>query len=184
MFLTWVEEKQEDVILVATANNIATLPPELLSRLSVAFWVDLPDSIQRLEIIKIHVKKAMARSNWGKSLKISDLFSDEKLAEVVSKTREFSGRELEAAVKDALARAWAKKHSKLMLDDLLDAVGAISPTAKVKKAELDVLREKAKNQGMKPASIVHAEPEAAPQAQGSRRINTGGGAPIQPGTGS
>lgn len=176
MFLTWVEEKKEDVILVATANNVGNLPPELMSRFDVTFWVDLPDAIQRLEIIKIHVKKAMSRSNWGKTLQVSDLFSDAQLADVVQATENFSGREIEAAVKDGMSRAWANRHAKLQADDLVAAAKSITPTALIKREELAVLRRKAADQGMKNASIVHEQAEIT-EGPGSRKVNNRGISP-------
>jgi SpoVK/Ycf46/Vps4 family AAA+-type ATPase len=171
MFLTWVEEKKEDVILVATANNIGNLPPELMSRFDVTFWVDLPDAVQRLDIIKIHVKKAMTRSNWGQALKIEDVFTDAQLAGVVTATEHFSGREIEAAVKEGMSRAWANRHARLQAEDLVAAAQSITPTAIVKKAELEILRKKASEQGMKNASKVH-EQATVTEGPGSRKVNT------------
>jgi ATP-dependent 26S proteasome regulatory subunit len=172
MFLTWMEEKKEDVILVATVNNIGNLPPELMSRFDVTFWVDLPDAVQRLEIVKIHVKKALNRSNWGKNLKAEDLFTEAQLTEIVKATEHFSGREIEAVVKDGMSRAWANRHAKLQADDLVAAAKSVTPTAVVKKQELTILRNKAMEQGMKNASISH-EQATVTEGPGSRKVNTG-----------
>jgi SpoVK/Ycf46/Vps4 family AAA+-type ATPase len=163
MLLTWVVEKKKDVILVATANSIQSLPPELISRFSTIFWVDLPDAVQRKEIIKIHLKKRGRKA---------DLFSDAQLAEVIRLTENYSGREIEAAVIDSVARAWKNRHREIQIEDLIDAVKAITPTAIVKKAEMDHIRDQAKNLGCRPASIVH---EAAPTTQGTRKVNLEGG---------
>lgn len=162
MLLTWLVEKRADVILVATANNIGSLPPELISRFSVSFWVDLPDAVQRMEIIKIHLKKVGRRAN---------LFTDAQLKPLVDRTKDYSGREIEAAIVDSVSRAFFKKHSEIQVDDLMEAVEAISPTAIVKRDEMIRLREQAKTMGTKNASINHDEPTS--QADGGRRIVRG-----------
>jgi AAA+ superfamily predicted ATPase len=146
MLLTWLVEKKKDVILVATANSISSLPPELISRFSTSFWVDLPDTVQRKEIIKIHLKK-----NGRKT----DLFTETQLNELVQITQHYNGREIENAIIESIARAWNKKHAEIQLEDLIEAVKAISPINLVKKAEVDALRQQAKNMGTKPASIFH-----------------------------
>ncbi len=58
-FLTWLSEKQKPVFVLATANNIAQLPPELLrkGRLDEIFFVDLPSADERAEIFAIHLRK-------------------------------------------------------------------------------------------------------------------------------
>jgi SpoVK/Ycf46/Vps4 family AAA+-type ATPase len=162
MLLTWIVEKKKDVILVATANSISGLPPELISRFSTSFWVDLPDAIQRKEIIKIHLKKVGRPEN---------LFTDAQLGEIIRLTENFNGREIEAAIQDSVARAWSKRHPQIQVEDLVDAIKAIAPIAVVKRAEFDVLRQQAKNMGTKPASIVH---ETAPTTVGTRKVNTTG----------
>src|ERR1700761_3800300 len=58
-FLTWLSEKTAPVFVVATANDISQLPPELLrkGRLDEIFFVDLPDKEERAEIFGIHLAK-------------------------------------------------------------------------------------------------------------------------------
>jgi len=145
--------------MVATANSISSLPPELISRFSTSFWVDLPDAVQRKEIIKIHLVKVKRPAS---------LFTDTQLGEIVKLTENFNGREIEAAIQDSIARAWSKRHSNIQLEDLVNAVKAIAPIAVVKKAEFDNLRQQAKNMGTKPASITH---ETAPTATAQRKVN-------------
>ncbi|MCX7959785.1 MAG: AAA family ATPase, partial [Deltaproteobacteria bacterium] len=59
MFITWMQEKKEAVFVVATANNVANLPPELLrkGRFDEIFFIDLPDVHERAEIFRIHLRK-------------------------------------------------------------------------------------------------------------------------------
>jgi SpoVK/Ycf46/Vps4 family AAA+-type ATPase len=160
MLLTWVVEKKKDVILVATANNISSLPPELISRFSTSFWVDLPDAIQRKEIIKIHLKKV------GRP---ADLFTDAQLVEIIGLTDNFNGRELEAAIQDSVARAWSNRHSQIQVEDLVEAIKAIAPIAVVKKTEFNALREQARKMGTRNASITH---EPTTKTVGPRKVNT------------
>jgi MoxR-like ATPase len=56
-FLTWMQEKRHDVFVVATANDLSVLPPELLrkGRFDEIFFVDLPDAAEREEILRIHL---------------------------------------------------------------------------------------------------------------------------------
>ena len=58
-FLTWLAEKRSPVFVVATANDIAALPPELIrkGRFDEIFFVDLPSSSVRQEILAIHAKR-------------------------------------------------------------------------------------------------------------------------------
>src|SRR4029078_1330330 len=58
-FLTWLSEKSAPVFVVATANDISQLPPELMrkGRLDEIFFVDLPSEAEREEIFRIHLLK-------------------------------------------------------------------------------------------------------------------------------
>jgi len=95
--LTWLSEHNAQVFLVATSNDIQTLPPELIrkGRLDEIFFVDLPTPSVREEIFKIHLSK--------RSLKVSD-YSLSQLAEL---SEGFSGAEIEQAVISALYKAKA-----------------------------------------------------------------------------
>jgi SpoVK/Ycf46/Vps4 family AAA+-type ATPase len=162
MLLTWMVEKKGDVILVATANNISALRPELISRFSSQFWVGLPDGVQRLDAIKIHLKKNGRPAN---------LFTDAQLAEAVVLTKGFSGREIEAAVQDSINRAWHKKHVQVQVEDLVEAVKNIRPASKVKAAEIEALIRAKEQMGVLDASINH-DPVTS-TSEGSRKINKG-----------
>ena len=61
-FLTWLAERKSKVFVVATANDIAALPPELMrkGRFDEIFFVDLPDPATRAEILRIHAAQALA----------------------------------------------------------------------------------------------------------------------------
>ncbi|MBE9028329.1 AAA family ATPase [filamentous cyanobacterium LEGE 11480] len=94
-FLTWMQEKSESVFVIATANDISKLPPELQrkGRFDEIFFVDLPDAQERHQILKIHLHKHH-----------QDLtqFDFEQLIQV---TEGFSGAEIEQAIITSLYRA-------------------------------------------------------------------------------
>ncbi len=95
--LTWMQEKKAPVFVVATANRIELLPPELLrkGRFDEIFFVDLPTAAARAEILSIHLKKKR-REPAGFDL-------DRLVAASVG----FSGAELEEAVREGLFEAFA-----------------------------------------------------------------------------
>ena len=98
-FLTWLSEKSAPVFVVATANDVSQLPPELLrkGRLDEIFYVDLPMDEERAEIFRIHLAK---RNRNPEEFDIPAL---------VSASQEFSGAEIEAAIISALYDAFYAK---------------------------------------------------------------------------
>lgn len=109
--LTWMAEHKEKVFIVATANDIEKLPPELLrkGRIDEIFFVDLPDSSIRREIFSIHLRKRN-QSPSG--------FDLEQLAET---SQGFSGAEIEQAVVSALYSAHSSQtrlNTRLLSDEL------------------------------------------------------------------
>ncbi len=98
-FLTWLSEKSAPVFVVATANDVSQLPPELLrkGRLDEIFYVDLPLDEERAEILRIHLAKRNRNP---------DEFD---LPALVAASREFSGAEIEQAIISALYDAFYAK---------------------------------------------------------------------------
>jgi hypothetical protein len=96
-FLTWMAERKSKVFLVATANAVQELPPELLrkGRFDEIFFVDLPDFAARAEVFRLHLAKR--KVDFGE-------FSLNALAEA---SDGFSGAEIEQAVVSALYAAHA-----------------------------------------------------------------------------
>ncbi len=95
-FLTWLSEKTSPVFVIATANDISNLPPELLrkGRLDEIFFVDLPNDQERQEILGIHI--AAKKRDPGKF----------DMPELVRLSAGFSGAEIEQAVVSALYDAF------------------------------------------------------------------------------
>lgn len=95
--LTWMAERRSRVFLVATANDIQALPPELVrkGRFDEIFFVDLPDEAARAELMRIHLGR----------LKVA--FDEAQLATLVVASTGFSGAEIEAAAVSARYEALA-----------------------------------------------------------------------------
>jgi SpoVK/Ycf46/Vps4 family AAA+-type ATPase len=95
-FLTWMQEKTAPVFLIATANDVSALPPELLrkGRFDEIFFIDLPESKEREEIFRIHLSKRK---------RDPEAFNVKALAKL---TKGFSGAEIEQVVVSALNHAF------------------------------------------------------------------------------
>lgn len=128
-FITWLQEKTAPVFVVATANDISQLPPELMrkGRFDEIFFVDLPSPEECKDIYRIHLNKRK-RDPSG--------FNVDKIADA---SPGFSGAEIEQAVIDALYRAFADGRE-LTTDDLLECAKASVPLSTTMKERIDELR--------------------------------------------
>jgi AAA+ superfamily predicted ATPase len=129
-FLTWMQEKRSPVFVVATANEVRVLPPELLrkGRFDEIFFVDLPNVHERLQVLQIHLR------HRGKQPDQYDLIA------VAEETDKFSGAELEQLVISAMFHAFAGERD-LQMDDLLDVARESVPLAVTMDDRLKELRE-------------------------------------------
>jgi hypothetical protein len=127
--LTWMAERKDRVFLVATANDIEALPPELLrkGRFDEIFFVDLPSSEVRAKIFEIHLKKR------GQNPAAFDLTALAKAAEG------FSGAEIEQAVVSSLYGAHARKAA-LSTQDVENEIAATRPLSVVMAEKIARLR--------------------------------------------
>ncbi len=128
-FLAWLADKNSQVFVVATANDISALPPELVrkGRFDEIFFVDLPDKQTRHAILGIHLRN---RNQPPDAL---------DLAAVASKTDGFSGAELEQVVVSALYAAHAKD-APLSTMLLLEEAAATRPLSIVMAEKIAGLR--------------------------------------------
>ncbi len=107
-FLTWMQEKEKPVFVIATANNIDKLPPEFLrkGRFDEIFFVDLPTDTERRIIWTLHLKKRLTKENTAGSLiKIEDGL----VKDLSSMSEGFSGAEIEQAVIASLFDAFGER---------------------------------------------------------------------------
>ena len=137
-FLTWMQEKEAPVFVVATANNIAGLPPELLrkGRFDEIFFVDLPTRSERREIFRVHLNKRIDDSEVGRDLTVDDALLD-ALAEL---TEGFVGAEIEQAVVTALYEAFFAKRP-LQRGDLEYAIRSTVPLSVTQAEQIFSLRQ-------------------------------------------
>jgi len=128
--LTWMAEKKSRVFIVATANQINALPPELIrkGRLDEIFFVDLPDKSSRIEIFKIHFnKRDINHSN----------IDFEPLAEA---SNGFSGSEIEQAVASAIYTSHSQDEC-ISTDIMLHELNNTSPLSTVMAEQVEELRQ-------------------------------------------
>ncbi|MFQ3669375.1 MAG: AAA family ATPase [Fimbriimonadaceae bacterium] len=132
-FLTWMQEKTKPVFLIATANDVSKLPPEMLrkGRFDEIFFVDLPDGPEREQIFAIHLKKRR-RDPKKFDLKV--------LAE---KTKGFSGAEIEMVVVGGLYLAFDAGRQ-LRQEDLVHEAESTVPLSVMMREDIEDLRDWAK----------------------------------------
>lgn len=141
-FLTWMQEKENTVFIVATANDISRIPPEFLrkGRFDELFYVDFPNNEERKKIIEIHLKK---RGKWNRDL---DIIS------VVKDTDGYSGADLEAIVKDAVESCFVEGRKQITTDDLKKAQKSIKSISSTLSTRIKQIKEAVKDMDLKPAS--------------------------------
>src|SRR5258706_3851165 len=132
-FLTWLSEKTAPVFVVATANDISQLPPELMrkGRLDEIFFVDLPSPAEREEIFRIHLTKR-GRDAAG--------FDVKALTEL---SKDFSGAEIEEAIISALYDAFYAGED-ITTEYVMDSLGQTVPLARTMDEHIARLRNWAK----------------------------------------
>lgn len=141
-FLTWMQEKENTVFIVATANDISRIPPEFLrkGRFDELFFVDLPNAEERRKIMEIHIKK---RNKWNRDLDIISLLKE---------TNGYNGADLEAVVKDAIETAFINGEYKITTEDLIQAVKDTKSISSTLKDKIDQIKQTISKIDIKPAS--------------------------------
>ncbi len=127
--VTWMQEKTQPVFLVATANRVRDLPPELLrkGRFDEIFFVDLPSAEERTEIFRIHLKKR------GRDPESYDL------SKLARQSERFSGAEIEQVVVDALINDYSRQQE-LSQASLENALRNTVPLSTTYEEEIKALR--------------------------------------------
>ncbi|MDR2872303.1 MAG: AAA family ATPase [Xanthomonadaceae bacterium] len=131
--LTWMAERKSQVFLVATANQVRELPPELLrkGRFDEIFFVDLPNAEVRHEVLCLHLNKRGLQAD------------DFDLSALVDATEGFSGAEIEQAIVSALYTAYAEQRP---LDTILlvEEIRGTRPLSVIMAEQVAALRSWAK----------------------------------------
>jgi SpoVK/Ycf46/Vps4 family AAA+-type ATPase len=130
-FLTWMAEKTSPVFVVATANNIRTLPAELLrkGRFDEVFFVGLPSQEERKQIFTVHLRKYRPHN-----LRAYDI---DRLA---YETPDFAGAEIEQAIIEAMHIGFSQNRD-FTTEDILEAASQIVPLAQTAQQEVQLLQE-------------------------------------------
>ena len=127
--LTWMQEKTAPVFVVATANNIAGLPPELIrkGRFDEVFFLDLPTYEERREIFAVHLRKRRR------------IPQDYDLDRLAAESEGYTGAEIEQAVIDAMFEAFSEKRE-FTTEDISRALKRQVPLSVSQRETIEVLR--------------------------------------------
>ena len=145
-FVTWLSDKTAPCFVVATANDVSALPPELLrkGRFDEIFFVDLPSEKERAEIFGIHLHKRR---------RDPQAFDLDRLAQAA---HGYSGAEIEQAVISALYDAFDLERE-VTTEDIFKVVRQSVPLSMTMKERIDILREWSETRA-RPASSDPPEP--------------------------
>jgi AAA+ superfamily predicted ATPase len=152
-FLYWLQERKEKIFIVATANRVHSLPPELMraGRWDRSFFIDLPNEPERTKIFEIHLSKHKADINQF------------NIMELVSASQNYTGAEIEQAIIDAMYLA-NSLDMEMDHQTLLKSIKDITPTSVTRKADIDQIRLLGE-QGFYPANL----PDNSPSEQSTGR---------------
>ncbi|MBI4665484.1 MAG: AAA family ATPase [Nitrospinae bacterium] len=139
-FLTWMQEKKRPVFVIATANSIEDLPPELLrkGRFDEIFFIDLPGDSERGQIFNIHIEKRKRKV---------DGFD---IGNLVAKSKGYSGAEIEMAIVEAMHTAFAENRE-FISADISHAMELTVPLSRTMAENIEALRQWAQHRA-RPAS--------------------------------
>lgn len=143
MFLTWMQEKTSAAFVVATANDITRLPPELMrkGRFDEIFYVSLPNEEERRRIFEIHLNKRRRKD-------VSKIDIDE----LVSQTEGYSGADIEGVVGESVESAFVSGNGELTTGDILSCIQSTHPLAEIMKGSLEELSKLYEDRKFKKAS--------------------------------
>jgi ATP-dependent 26S proteasome regulatory subunit len=127
-FITWLQEKQKPVFVIATANDVSQLPPELVrkGRFDEIFFVDLPDAAVRAAIFRMHLSKRNVGAGFD-------------VAVLARSSDGYSGAEIEQAIVSALYAAHARNEA-LEQQHVEEALVATKPLSTIMAERVAALR--------------------------------------------
>lgn len=146
-FLTWMQEKPGAVFVIATANDITTIPPELLrrGRFDEIFYIDLPNDRERRQIFEVKTKSLKLTLHRGDFERLSTL------------TDGFSGADIECVIYDALEDLFRNQNTYLTQMVLEKYIEQAIPISIVLKEKIERYQELFKKFSLKPASFTAEE---------------------------
>jgi SpoVK/Ycf46/Vps4 family AAA+-type ATPase len=130
-FLQWMQDKTKPVFVVATANNVSALPPELLrkGRFDEQWFIDLPDLAERTEIWRIQIAR------HGRKPEAFDLDA------LAAASTEWTGSEIEACFSEALFTAYDQERSEPDTELLLRLAKDLVPLARMMSGDIEAIRK-------------------------------------------
>ncbi len=152
--LSWMQERSGEAFVIATANDVISLPPELLrkGRFDEVWWVDLPNQNERVEVLK-----AALRSHGRLAAAAPGGIDLENISDVCGG---FTGSEIAALVPDALFVAFADGQREIETEDLLASARTVTPLSQTMAEKITGLREWA-NGRARPATSAEQPQERA-----------------------
>ncbi len=134
--LTWLSERTGESFIIATANDASVLPPELMRRFDVTWWVDLPNYIERYQIMRVALQ-SHGRSEFAAR---GDAQAEADWEAITEATEGFTGAEIAGLVPDALFTGFADGIREITAADLLKAARSVVPLSKTAAEKIDRLR--------------------------------------------
>jgi ATP-dependent 26S proteasome regulatory subunit len=135
--LTWMQDREGGVFLVATSNNITNLPPEMIrkGRFDEIFFVDLPDATERASLFALHLRKRQRDPGAF------------DIASLSAASAGFSGAEIEAVILSGLYTAFDRKQE-LTNEILLEELKATEPLSVTRSEEIQAIRDWARTRAV------------------------------------
>ena len=142
-FLTWMQDKKTMAFVIATANNISKLPPELLrkGRFDEIFYVALPNESERRKIFELHIEKRR-----------KDDVAKIDLLKLVDATKGYSGADIEGVVKEGIENAYVSGAESLTTDHIMKAIQSTHSLSEIMGKELDNMAKQYEERKFKRAS--------------------------------
>ena len=142
-FLTWMQEKNSLAFVVATANDITKLPPELIrkGRFDEIFYVGLPNNNERKNIFEIHIKKRR-EEDLGKI----------DINKLVFETDGYSGADIEGVIKESIENIFADGKYELTTEDILNSIRNTHSLSEIMSDEIKKMSDEYKKRRFKNAS--------------------------------
>jgi SpoVK/Ycf46/Vps4 family AAA+-type ATPase len=130
-FITWLSEKKSSVFVVATANNIDSLPSEIIrkGRFDEIFFIGLPSFKEKQLIFKVHLNRLRPKSWQSYNIPL--------LSEIA---RKFSGAEIEEVIVEAMRTAFSENRE-FTLEDIVESINQFVPLAYTNQEKVDSLQE-------------------------------------------
>ena len=142
-FLTWLQEKTSTAFVVATANDITKLPPELMrkGRFDEIFYVGLPQREERRKIFEIHIRKRRPDDLPGIAMD-----------RLLDKTEGYSGADIEGVVRESVETAYTEGRDKLTTEDILSVIQNTHCLSEIMKEPIARIEQEYKTRKFKNAS--------------------------------